>query len=96
MEQFTIFLLGFHVGFIQVLKSPSPMQQLAIFLLGFHLGFYNSKKVKKGKRPTCMKSAEGSLFRQIFRKFDVEHSYPNMYQSHKTLRLRSEMSLLKM
>ena len=72
MEQLTIcllgFPLGFPLGFIYVIKSLGPMEQLTI--LGFHLGFavYNSKKVKNGKRPTCMKSAEGSLFRQIFPK----------------------------
>ena len=31
----------------------------------------------------------------FFRKFDMEHGYPKKYQSQKTLRLRSEMSLLK-
>ena len=39
MEQLTIFLLGFPLGFIQVMKSPGPMEQFAIFLLGFPLGF---------------------------------------------------------
>ena len=89
MEQFTICLLGFHLEFIPVLKSPGPMEQLTIFVLGFPSGLwnppapwnnspyfyegfpwglYNSKKVKSGKRPTCMKSAKGSLFRQIFPK----------------------------
>ena len=32
---------------------------------------------------------------RCFRKFDMEHDDPKMYQSYKTLRLRSEMSLLK-
>ena len=38
MEQFGIFLLGFHLGLIQVIKplGPGPMEQFAIFL---HLGF---------------------------------------------------------
>ena len=66
MEQLTIFLLGFPLGLVQVIRSPGPMELLAIFLLGFPLGLYNSKKVKNRKRPTCMKSATGSLFRQIF------------------------------
>ena len=40
-----------------------------------------------------MKSAEGSLVRHCFaNKYDVEHSSPKMYRSHKTLPLRSEMS----
>ena len=35
MEQFAICLLGFHLEFIPVLKSPGPMEQLTIFVLGF-------------------------------------------------------------
>ena len=53
------------------------------------------KKVKKGKRPTRMKSAEGFFSDRFFLKFDVAHSNPKMYQSQKTPRLHSKMSLLK-
>ena len=40
LETLTIFLLGFHVGFIQVIKPLGPMEQFTLFLLGFHLGLY--------------------------------------------------------
>ena len=93
MEQFTIFPLGLHLGLTQFKKIPGPVEQLNIW--GSHLGLHNCKLLKKGKRPTCMKSVEGSLFRQFFQKNDMEHSYPKMYQSHKTLRMCSKMSLLK-
>ena len=39
LEKLTLLLWGFHLGFIQVIKSPEPMEQFTIFLLGFHLGF---------------------------------------------------------
>ena len=32
-------ILGFHFGFIQVIKPTGPMEQFAIFLLGLQLGF---------------------------------------------------------
>ena len=75
---------GWHAkGYQPIGKSPGPMEQSTILLLGFHLEsikIYQShtvipdehsrlaKKVKNGKRPTRMKSAEGSLFRQISQK----------------------------
>ena len=80
MEQLTILLLGFHLGFIQVTKSPGPMEQLTIYT-SIRVSMWRSahgcgkmtyehsrlaKKVKKGKRPKRMKSADGSLFRLIF------------------------------
>ena len=52
VKQFAIFLLGFPLGFIQVIqviKPPGPMEQFAIFLLGFHLGFI---QVIKAPGPT--------------------------------------------
>ena len=39
LEKLTFLLLGFHLGFIQIIKPPGPMEKFAIFLLGFHLGF---------------------------------------------------------
>jgi hypothetical protein len=49
---------------------------------------------KEGKRPKRMKSAESSLFRLIFLEIRLGTN-AQMYQGHKTLRLRSEMCLLK-
>ena len=53
------------------------------------------KKLKtgKGRHPWSPQSVHFSD--SFFQEFDVENSSPKMYASHKTLWLRSEMSLLK-
>ena len=55
------------------------------------MNFRLAKKVKKGKRPESIKSSEGSLLRLLFKKDVLGHITAQMYQSHTTLRLRSEM-----
>ena len=35
MEQVAIFLLGVHLGLVQLIKSTGPIQQLTMFPLGF-------------------------------------------------------------
>ena len=35
MEQLAIFLLGVHLGLVQLIKSTGPIQQLTMFPLGF-------------------------------------------------------------
>ena len=40
-----LLLLGFHFRFLQIIKSPGPMEQFATFLFGFHLRLYQLHKL---------------------------------------------------
>ena len=64
-------------------KIPRPLWTIKHISITFYLPFILTlEKVKNGKRPTCMTSAEGSLFRQIFQKNDVEYSNPKKVIRH--------------
>ena len=61
-EQVTLFLLGFHLGFIQVIKPPGPMEESTIFLLGFHLGFIQLQKSEHREKADMHEVRRGFTF----------------------------------
>ena len=96
MEQFAILLLGLRLELrVYIIHYQIRWPQGTINHTRVSFRAYISQK-KNGKGQHAW-SQQRVHFPDIFSwKFNVEHSFPKMCQSHKTLRLRSEMSLLKM
>ena len=78
------------------------MEHIRILLLGVSFRVYRSYKIRSRQKVEKIEKVEMAETREVrrgftfltdfFQKFVLDHANSQMYQSHKTLRLRREMS----